>query len=250
LSDDLTDILGAALEPHDPAGSIEPGVVCVGVIPYVMTNYYTVRPLSPDPKAADHQRYRLVRKTPGGLAKDGQDGWSFPFKDMNLDSDEDFVLFKVKRRPVVVLSMAVVDEHRVDPTRFHDSFWCAPSYTMIDRFGHPQWPQNLIEGVLALTYRSCFPVPCHPSLHDRLSVLRLDRLHPIPRHCLDPTDRRFTGEWTFYLQEWVRFYLTGRLGDDDTENNPDSIASVLKAARDLFMSELAKARSASAVPPP
>ena len=246
VSDDLTDILGEAFASYDPASKVKPGVVCVGVIPYVAQDYYTVRPLNPDPKSADHQRYRLVKKTAGGLANDGQDRWSFPFKDMNLDADEDLVLYKVKRRPVVVLSRAIVDERKADPSRFQDSFWCVPSYTLVDSFLHPQLDQTMIEDINALTYRCCFPLPYNVHVHDRQSMLRLDRTQPIPRQLLCVTERRLSPEWTLYLQEWVRFYMTGKLGDDETDKNVDSVPSLLKTARGLLMDALATVRAKAA----
>ncbi len=245
MSDDLTDILGPAYATYDEEGKIKPGVVCIGVIPYVMEEYYTIRPVDPDPRSSDHQRYCLVKKTAARLASDGQDKWSFPFKDMNLDADEDLVVFKVKRRPVVVVSKAIVEERKADPSRFQDSFLCVPSYTLVDSFLHPQVNQSVIEDILALSYRCCFPLPYDPFHQDRLAALRLDRMQPIPRHLLKVADRRLSTEWTLYIQEWIRLYLTGRLGDDDSDKNTESVPYILRTARDLLMAELAKRRAVS-----
>jgi len=101
-------------------------------------------------------------------------------------------------------------------------------------------------GCLRVAYRSCFPLPYEASLHDRLCVLRLDRTQPIPRHLLKVCNWRLTPEWTLYLQEWARFHLTGRLGDDETDKNPRCLPSVLKVARKVLMEESAKARAHAA----
>jgi len=242
LSDDLTDLLRAAYATY-PGKSVKPGVICVAAIPYVMDKCYVVRPYSPNPQSPEHRRYKLLDKTPAGLALAGQDKWTLPFKDLNLDSNEDILVVKVKRRPVVVLSRAIADERKADPERIQDSFWCVPSYTLLDQFFHPQVNTTFIEDVEALTYRSFFPMPYDPHLHDRVAMLRLDRMQPIPRHCLNPIKRRITDEWLLYLTEWARFHITGRLGDEDSDSNPNSVASALKTAREALMEELANKRA-------
>ncbi len=242
MSDDLTDILGPAYASY-PGQSVKPGVRCGAVIPYVMKKCYTIRPVDPDPSSSEHQRYRLSQKHPAELATASQEGWQLPFKDLNLDTDEDLLVVKVKRRPVVVLSRAVVDERKADSSKFQDSFWCVPSYTLVDDFNHPQFEISFIEDVKALSYKCCFPLPYDPHLHDREAMLRLDHTQPIPRHLLKPFNQRLSKEWTLYLKEWARFYITGRLGDDDSNKNPNSIASALGAAREALMEVLAKKRT-------
>jgi len=245
LSDDLTDLLGTPYATY-PGESIKVGVVCVAVIPYVMEKCYAIRPASPDPKSGAHQRYQLVEKGPASLGANSRGQWQLPFKDLGLDVDEDLLVVRVKRRPVVVLSRAIFDERKADSSKFQDSFLCVPSYTLVDQHNHPQWDLNIIEDVFALAYRSRFPLPYDPHLHDRMAMLRLERTQPIPRHLLKATDRRLSKEWTLYLQEWARFYITGRLGDSDSDNNPNSIASSLIAARDELMAALDKRRSEQA----
>jgi len=242
LSEDVTELLGAAYATY-PGEGVKPGVICMAVIPYVMETCYTIQPSDPDPRSSSHRQYKLVQKSPQTLCSDNQDRWQLPFKDLNLDVDEALVAVKVKRRPVVVLSHAIVDERKVDTSRIQDSFWCVPSYTLVDQFLHPQFNQDFIEDVFALAYRCFFPLPYDVHLNDRMAMLRLDRAQPIPRDLLKPTERRLSREWTLYLQEWTRFYISGRLGDDDSDKNPDSIASALNAAREALMEELSKKRA-------
>ena len=195
MNNDLRDILGPAYATY-PGSHVKVGVICIAAIPYVMNRYYTITPVDSDPQSPDHQRYRLSEKHPAALASGNQERWQLPHRDLNLDNDEDLVVVKVKRRPVVVLSYAIGDERKAVPSRFHDSFWCVPSYTLEDPHGHPQWDVSFIEDVQHLTYRCCFPLPYDPTLHDRTSMLRLDRTQPIPRNHLKPTERRFAKEWT------------------------------------------------------
>jgi hypothetical protein len=208
-----------------------------------MEKCYTIRPLNPDPKSSEHQRYQLIEESPAGLVSTSQDKWRFPYKDLNLDIDEDLFVLKVKKRPVVVLSRPIVEERKADSSKFQDSFWCVPSYTLMDSFDHPQYDVSFIEDVFALAYKCCFPLPYDPHLHDRMAMLRLDRTQPVPRHLLKPTERRLSNEWTLYLQEWARFYVTGKLGDEYSDKNPNSLASTLKAARGALMEEVAKKRA-------
>jgi len=62
------------------------------------------------------------------------------------------------------------------------------------------------EGPLA--YSACFPLPYDLHLHDRVYVLRLDRMEPIRKENLCPLDIRLSREWLLYVQEWARFYIT------------------------------------------
>jgi len=245
LSDDLTDILDPAYASY-PGDKVKPGVICLAVIPYVMEKCYAIRPLDPDPKSTSHRQYQLIEEKPETLTVTDQNKWRLPFKDLNLDVDEDLLVVKVKRRPVVVLSRAIVDERQADPSRIQDSFWCIPEYTLVDRFFHPQFAQVFIEDVVALTYRSFFPLPYDTHLHDRQAMLRFDRMQPIPRNLLKATERRLSKEWLLYLHEWTRFYITGTLGDVDSDKNPNSVASTLKVARDALMEEVAKSRAQQA----
>ena len=248
MADDLQAILGDAYATDSAGGQVKPGVFCIAAIPYVMDNYYVLRPLNPDPASADHRRYKLEHKNPVTLATGGQNSIQFPFKDLNLDVDEDLVLVKMKRRPVLVLSRAIEDETKADSNRFPSSFWCIPCYTMVDQLGYQQWLPNVIEDVLALSYRSCFPLPYVPRLHERICALRLDRMEPIRKENLRPLDFRLSKEWLLYVQEWARFYITGELGDADSQANPKSIAMTLKDARDVFMAVLAENRAKASDP--
>ncbi len=242
MSENLTDILGSAYATY-PGKSVKVGVICMAVIPYVMRECYAILPSDLDPKSSEHKRYKILPQNPANIITRNQDKWVLPVKDLNLDVDEALLVVKVKRRPVVVLSRTIVDERKADTSRIQDSFWCVPSYTLVDKFNHPQMDVNTIEDIKVLTYRCFFPLPYDPYLHDREAALRLDRMQPIPRHLLKPTERRLSKEWTLYLQEWARFYITGGIGDKDSDENPNSIASELKAARILLMDELAKHRA-------
>jgi len=242
LSEDITELLGSAYATY-PGEGVKLGVICMAVIPYVMETCYAIQPSDPDPRSSSHRQYQLVHKSPQTLCSDKQERWQLPFKDLNLDVNEALVVVRVKRRPVVVLSRPIVDERKADTSRIQDSFWCVPSYTLVDQFLHPQWDKEFIEDVSALIYRCFFPLPYDAHLHDRQSMLRFDRMQPIPRHLLKPTKLRLSREWTLYLQEWARFYISGRLGDDDSDKNPDSIPSALNAAREALMEELTKKRA-------
>ena len=241
MSDPLVDTLGEAFASYE-GSRIKPGVICVAVIPYVMKNQYAIKPKEANPSSPDHQCYELVRTNPAALATGNQDTWTLPFIDLNLDSNEDLLIVKVKRRPVVVFSRAILEEVRSDSVRFQDSFWCIPLYTLVDKFAHPQWSQEIIEDVFALTYRACFPLPHHFSLHDQMSALRFDKMQPIPRRFLKPTKSRVTKEWVLYLNEWAKFYITGVIGNNEGSCTNCSVANELKTARDLLMEVLAESR--------
>lgn len=237
MSDDLTDLLQKAYADY-PGDKIKPGVICIAPIPYVINNFYIIRPLNPDPQSSDHQQYILQRTTPGGLTNNKDHRWKLPFKDLNLDTNEDLVIVKIKRRPVVVLSRAIIDERADDPNHFQDSFWCIPSYTLYDQFWHPQYDVDFIENINTLAYRTCFPLPYNEIVQDRQAMLRFDRVQPIKRDHLKPTQTRISKEWLLYLHEWTRFFVTGTLYSEGC----NKIAEILNEARNLLMEELSKKR--------
>lgn len=237
MSDDITDLLGDAYADY-PGDNVKPGVFCIAPFPYVVNNYYVIRPLDPNPQSSDHQRYVLHKTSPAGLTNGKDQQMTMPFKDLNLDVNEDLIITKIKRRPVVILSRAIVDERAIDSERFQDSFWCIPSYTLYDQFWHPQYDVGFIENVIALSYRTCFPLPYSEIFQDRYAMLRFDRIQPIKRDHLKPTPKRISKQWLLYLYEWTRFYMTGTLYSEGC----NKIAENLNAARDALIEELSKNR--------
>lgn len=73
-------------------------------------------------------------------------------------------------------------------------------------------------------------------------MLRFDRMQPIKRDHLNPTQRRISKEWLLYLYEWTRFFITGTLNPEDC----NKIAEELYEARKLLIEEITKKREKDA----
>jgi len=209
----------------------------MAIVPYVPKQYYRIIPVNSDPASEDHKKYIPQAVNPANLC--GADR-KFPIKDLNIDSSEDLILVKIKKRPVIVVSHSIKEP---DDAYNDDSFWCVPSYTLVDDFFKARLPPDFIEDVFALKYRAYFPLPYHPTMHDRECMLRLDRIQPVPRHLLQPTELKLSDAWQRYLYEWIKFFLTGKL--DVSENKENKIAEALHSARQLLLEELVKQRSSN-----
>ena len=159
-----------------------------------------------------------------------------------MDSDEDLMLVKVKRRPVLVISQAILDERKIDTQRFQDSFWCVPSYTLVDSFGVPRMSKGAVENIRALSYKCCFPLPFHSKFNSQESVLRFDRMQPIVRDHLDGTELKLTDNWLSYMRLWIRFYMTGAIVTENEAKN-NKLAVELGDTRQVLMELLEEERS-------
>lgn len=241
MSNTITDLLGDAFADN-PDKKVRAGVVCITPIPYIMNDIYVVKPLNSNPSSPQHQQYQLRQTTAGGLASSGQDEWALPHKDLNMDSDEDLMLVKVKRRPVLVISQAILDERKIDTQRFQDSFWCVPSYTLVDSFGVPRMSKGAVENIRALSYKCCFPLPFHSKFNSQESVLRFDRMQPIVRDHLDGTELKLTDNWLSYMRLWIRFYMTGAIVTENEAKN-NKLAVELGDTRQVLMELLEEERS-------
>jgi hypothetical protein len=111
-----------------------------------------------------------------------------------------------------------------------------------DNFLKPNYNPKTIEEIIALKYRSFFPLPTHPYLTSHISGLRLDRIHPNRIDCLSRPIAKVTNNWFAFIWEWIHFYVTGKLIDDNRIAERAEIGKTLNAAREVFLEVLDNSR--------
>jgi hypothetical protein len=161
---------------------------------------------------------------------------------MGLRSDEACIIYKIKVRPVVVLTRLLTEETAGCPPHFKNCLLCAPLYTLVDKdnFLKISYNPTTIQEIVALKYRSVFPLPTYPCLDSRISALRFDLIQPVRNSSLSKPLGKVTDRWFAFICEWVRFYATGRLIDENRSAEKAEVGKTLHAARELLLEELKK----------
>lgn len=131
-----------------------------------------------------------------------------PLLKPKLEADEEFVVFKAKKRPVILLSS------QSEPWRYRDGrtreecILIAPMYSFDDS-DSLEWKLK----IRALAYRELFYLPGDSSLGIKEGFVRFDRAHVVPRQWLERMRICLHPEALDILNEWFQFYLTGTAGD-------------------------------------
>jgi hypothetical protein len=232
---------GNSVEPCGD-GTIKPSVICYTIVPYFQGEFHIIEPLSYDPAAPESRKYRLVSKNFAQMRSYVSGSSKPPHRELGIRSTEAPIVYKVKMRPVVVLTSCLPKEMPGIPSHFKDCVLCAPLYTFVDENNEVNQNYNprAIQAITALQYRSFFPLPTSPYLKSKLCGLRLDRIQPTHIDCLSEPLAQVTDKWFAFIWEWIHFYATGKLIDESRLAEKAEIGKTLYAARELLLQELNK----------
>jgi hypothetical protein len=241
MDQNLITLLGESIEPYQ-ADTPKPSVICCAPVPNVPTLFNILEPLSYDPVSANARKYQLVTGDYRSLCSYIKRPDKLPHFELGLRSDEACIIYKIKVRPVVVLTWPLTEEAKGCPSHFKNCLLCAPLFTLVDKdnFLKPTYNPKTIDEIIALKYRSFFPLPTHPYLESRISGLRLDRIQPTRIECLSKPIAKVTDNWFAFIWEWIHFYVTGKLIDDNRLAEKVEIGKTLNAAREVFLEALSK----------
>jgi hypothetical protein len=151
---------------------------------------------------------------------------SLPVAGMPDLPDEFKMVFRGKRRPVLVLGnagTAVEKNLRLGDVRYHTNrtLLVAPYY------GAEKWRPQLIEKIRRCTYPQFVWDWLPPYKADRQSILRLDHIQPIGNHgeSYDITDHALSENALALIEEQLTWLRTGSLPED----------SIIAYLRDSFL---------------
>jgi len=161
-----------------------------------------VRPVDPDPWAGDIDGWEIRRATETDLDPPPFD--HLPLISPRLQSHEEYLAIKAKKRPVILFSSgAEVWTYRSGRPR-------EPVYVMLPMFSfYEDDPIEFRLGIQALDYRELFYLGADDSLDMVEGFVRFDRMHVVPRGWLKRRLVRLTDDAMLLLDEWFKFYITG-----------------------------------------
>ncbi len=232
---------GNSVEPCS-MGTVKPSVICYTIVPYFQDKFHIIEPLSYDPATPESRKYRLVSKNFTQIRSYIDGSSKPPHMELGIRSTEAPIVYKVKMRPVVVLTSCLPTETAGIPKHFRHCILCVPLYTLVDENNEVNRNYNpqAIQAITALQYRSIFPLPTSPYLKSKLCGLRLDRIQPTHINCLSEPLAQVTDRWFAFIWEWVHFYATGRLIDEKRSAEKAEIGKTLYITRELLLEELNK----------
>lgn len=172
--------------------------------------------VNPDPTEAN-LRFEVRRSTPQTFR-----GSHRPLKSLDLQTTEELVAVKAKKRLVVMLSQGntVMEDLRgvvgKDRKIHEPSFLCLPIYGVHRGSGEKGFPEVVVQRIQALMYNQFFYFPAssseaNPTVYEGIG--RLDRIQAFHRDTLrqDPVRFRLNDDCFAILREWVRGYITGEV---------------------------------------
>ena len=172
--------------------------------------------IEPDPTESK-LKFDLRRATPESFR-----GSHRPLKSLDLQTTEELVAVKAKKRLVVLLSQSntILSDLRAfvakDRKIHEQSYLCLPIYGVHHGVGERGFPEVVVDRIRALMYNQFFYFPPssteeNPSIYEGIG--RLDRIQAFHRDALASGAIRFCLEDSCrrLLSEWVRGYLTGEI---------------------------------------
>ncbi|MBI2907050.1 MAG: hypothetical protein HYX92_05280 [Chloroflexi bacterium] len=183
------------------AKRLKRGQICLGHALYLESNVATIALCEYKPENEHLNRYKVLWNTPREALFNHT-----PVHELQLASDEEFLVIKAKKRPLVILSErnegwgAAADRTR------EKAVTCAPMYSF-----HERDTREFRDRVYACEYPCWVYVPKHDALHVKEGFLRLDRLQVIEESCLEPIPKALTESALYAVSEWLRYYLRGEI---------------------------------------
>jgi hypothetical protein len=143
---------------------------------------------------------------------------NIPLYAPKLETDEEFLVVRAKKRPVVLLSEPLPGI-KADPVRRGDKVnrnicFVAPLYSIVDQHEKPKYSQNFVNRVRKLEFPHFLFIPANKRFAIRDSILRLDSLRPVFKSHLDPIDLRLSDDIMKVLRGQIQFVLTGKSETD------------------------------------
>lgn len=151
-----------------------------------------------DPQDESQNRYAIQTNPPAGRFFNHN-----PVNEIRLQSDEELLVIKAKRRLMVVMSQQPKAWYTGDGRLTESGYVCLPFYSF-----QPRDTPEFKARIQALEYPSWIYLPGDQSSGVAEGFVRLDRLQLAERRSLEPRRQALTDEALWFLSEWLRYYLT------------------------------------------
>lgn len=129
-----------------------------------------------------------------------------PVHELHLESNEELLVVKAKRRKFVVFCGA--PDYSVAGTNrlCQPGCACLPFWTF-----HPTDNEEFKKRISALEYPWWIYIPEDKTLRMQEGFIRLDRFQIIPVSLIEPMPIALTNDAMYLISEWFRYYLTGQI---------------------------------------
>jgi len=128
---------------------------------------------------------------------------------LEVESNEALVVFKAKKRPVVLFSLSPGEWRLRSGRPADEAFLCIPSYT-IEGYA----PEH-VAAVRCFKYATLFYLPEDLEFRRKEAMLRFDRSQLVLKSQLEriSPSQRLTTDALMLLQGWFRYWMTGTTED-------------------------------------
>jgi len=144
-------------------------------------------------------------------------GHAMPLHTPKLETNEEFVVVRSKRRPVIVVcpppQAPQVHGIRGGGRVYRRLAMVVPVYSLMSRHtGQLKYDPGFVEQLRILAYPEFLYLPPHPGILPYPSVARLAELQAVYEPHLDPRDLRLADEALRLFQDQLLFRVNGRYG--------------------------------------
>ena len=144
-------------------------------------------------------------------------GHAMPLHTPKLETNEEFVVVRSKRRPVIVVcpppQAPQVHRIRGGGRVYRRLAMVVPVYSLMSRHtGQLKYDPGFVEQLRILAYPEFLYLPPHPGILPYPSVARLAELQAVYEPHLDPRDLRLADEALRLFQDQLLFRVNGRYG--------------------------------------
>ena len=191
------------------------GQICWGPALYLSPQIQSVALVSSDPRDERRNRFAIL---PSAI----DDPLLFnhtPVHELRLQTDEELLVNKAKRRPVIVISQRNHDWQSGGGRLAERALVCIPMFSFQDTDS-----AEFRNRIKAQEYPWWIYLP--ESHGFREGFARLDRLQLIEERHLRPRLDALTDDALWFVSEWLRYYLTGEIDSLLLDYRADSVQSL------------------------
>lgn len=167
------------------------------------------RPSAYDASRTTASAFQLAQAPGDAFARD------VPLHTPKLETNEEFIAVRAKRRPVILLSPAPPDPQvprvRAGGRVYRRLAMVVPAYSLVNRHtGQPKYHPTFVENLQILAYPEFFYLPPYPGVLAFPSYARVSELQAVYEPQLDARDAKLSEETLRVLQDQVLYLTTGR----------------------------------------